>query len=885
MALAPFKAARELVDRLLGRTEIEEVADEAEEPSAVSPQTIIESEEAAARIAQELLRDTVPVTQELPPGQQFVVSFSIAAEHYGERWPTLIGRAKILSERVLRRRLGDLVAYREDGDDGLTFVILDTDIVEEDIAPLGEDIVAEILRQLTGGQDQDEFEPRRKSQPAGPEAIAPYDNSVEEAEAQAIEGAGKATEAPREAQPDLGFVADPGEKDFSTGWEFTEGQEAIRKAEYEYRFQNEDQPVPTSADRPNDALDIPIAAERPEAGWQIEALSEVAGQQQSVPGSDTLQDDALGGFSSADKPDAAYETSFAETREPEQPRLDFGSAPELDAPLERPMFSLADTLAELAASRDRANDAAQTPRSDDKPAEEPEFALSETEPEPETEFRAPATLDASDELAVIEPASFDSVGPDDRERPFARSETRAQEEASFEAPETIAIEAAIVESGERDEGSDAAATVSDERPEVEHALVESGDRIEAEIDTPISDDRPEASYDVAPSENHEQPELVTPISEDRLEEEAGVPISGERAETDLAVPSSQDALEREIDVPGSEEREEPSVAIGESRDRAEREYEHATSETETRAEREDEVEQTETREERAYDYGQSEERPRVEPEYIFVPAPERAAAELAIALVDAEPPPTYDLRLRYGAWLDTQADTVTTYVADPSNRGFDGTETPYHRLLAAGPPPERCFELDCHMLKLAAQDMESVRGDGGKLLLGLPVAASTLLRPKYRAQYLQLWRAVDEETRKLTRLTAYHLPQTSASQASDLFGWLRSLARAPIVRIPPRTELLAPLAGLGVHGVSINYSKWHREMGEAAFVDRLARLAKQAKYAKLKLALINIPNRRAVQIGLASGCDYLEVAVLEGQADIPRRLAKINRAKLVGKES
>lgn len=953
--LASFKAARSLVGRLLRRDPVEE--DEQEQTDVFlpgPPASQLDQEQVAERVADELRRDATDV-KELPPGKQFVVDFTIAAEHYGTRWPSLIGRAKILSERVLKRRLGEFVAYREEGDESLAFVILDEDIVEEDIEPLGNDIAFEIIRLLIGGEDQEEFKPRRKSDPDPTEAVVEAPKVKEEEPAPAIRRTAADPEAEAAVQPGLGFVDAAEPDDFSGGWEFAEGPETVRKAEYESSYEEVDQETPTSEAKPDANLDIPTAESRAEA--QIETpTSEGKPEDQPLFSLTDQRDETepVAEYSSSDQEEIQPDFTSEDRPDENQITLDFGPDRVEEAPpAPAPTFSLAETLMAIAASAERPPEPQYVPQSDALPEAELAIPISEDRPEesfdtgtsadrpeepigiPTSETREEAEIGIatsedrpSEEIADMAPTEeivaatgdfgtsedraeaeavlVTSSDRDEAELAVPTSETIAEDELAIPTSETIAEatydigqtdtierpEIDIPTSEDRaEEASEHEVAISETRDEAAPVLVESGDRApDEEIAVPLSGDRPQDELSIPTSEDRATQEFAVPTSDDRPDEEQAVPTSEERAGDEdghnYAVPLSEDRIQALLGVPTSGDKPEGEVDVPTSQDHADAPpvIVESMGDGEEPERREFEVEQTETKEERSFDYGQSEERKIAEPTYQFEPGTERVAAEPVTAPI-AAPVAAYNIRLRYGAWLDTHADTVTTYVADPCNRGPDGSETEYHRLLAAGPPPESCFDLDCMMLRLAIREVTKIRAEGGRMLLGLPVAASTLLRPKYRARYMQMWREVDEETRKTTRLTAYHLPQTSASQASDLFGWLRSIARAPIVRIPPRTELLAPLAGLGVYGISINYSKWHHEMGEQAFVERIARMVKLAKAANLRLALINLPDRRAVQIGLATGCDYLEIAVMEHEANIPRRLTKIDRAKLVGKQS
>lgn len=435
---------------------------------------------------------------------------------------------------------------------------------------------------------------------------------------------------------------------------------------------------------------------------------------------------------------------------------------------------------------------------------------------------------------------------------------------------------------------------TEERKDPEYFITPSEDRAEREYDIPISQDRVEKDYYGPLSRSRDErsdDDIPVPTSQDRIEKDYYGPLSRDRdmsRDDDIVVPISQDKPEKEYYFPTSEDRKERDIVVPVSRDRVEKDYyAAATPATPPAADNSaipdfgapnlDDLDlgPNDAGADDIYNYGG------ISDTLAAMEFGSEIAASLAQLVQEAsadEASGTDELRLRLTAWYDGHGEALTTYIIDPCIREPDGTESAYHSVLSAGPSPERCLALDCQMLEKLKGELGPMRQRGTRFMLGLPVAASTLLRPKFRSQYLQLWQDIEDEVRQTIRLTAYNLPETSASQASDLFGWMRSLGRAPIVRIPPRVELVAPLGGFGVYAVAINYQKWFIQLGPHLFVETLLRLIKQCRQHRLRLALTKLPDRRAVQIGLAAGVDYLEIGTVDSTVDIPRLPIKLPKA-------
>ncbi len=453
--------------------------------------------------------------------------------------------------------------------------------------------------------------------------------------------------------------------------------------------------------------------------------------------------------------------------------------------------------------------------------------------------------------------------------------------------------------------------ISYDRVEKEYDFGVSRERGEKEVDVPISYDRVEKEHDFGRSEDRVEKEYDFGTSHDRVEKEVEVPTSYDRTERDIVVPVSRDRVERQMDVPISHDRVERQIDVPISHDRVDRSGPTmvplpgaANREGKVAAEFIDQDEAGFTDEGLADTYrpdtyeidlgstvNPDEELERsllhgaVSSQLEAVEFGSEVAAILAeMVTADAgEAPLAESIRLRFTSWLDCSTDMITTHIVDPCLRNRDGTETPFHGLLSSGPSPERSLSIDCVMVEQLKQSIPPLLADGTKFDLCLPVSASTLLRPKFRSQYMALWSDMDDTLRRSIRLNAYGLPAGAASQSGDLFSWMRSLSgRAPNVRIPPRVELMAPLGGFAVHAVAINYEKWFDELGPHLFVETLLRLIKQARQHRVRVALTKLPDIRAIRIGFAAGVDFLEISQLESTADLPRRPVKINRALLTG---
>ncbi len=937
---SPLKAMRGLVGRLLGRAEA--AADNAplEENGDVDQDAArpIDREAMAQRVAAEQLAQNRSKSSELPKGRQFVVLFDVAAEHFGARWPKLINRAKLFAENVLEARLGDRFAMREDDDDGVTFVILDKDLSEEDIGLLGQSLIEAIQRRLTGGDDAEEPDLSRPDAPeiASPD-ITPAEVPLDQDDEIEIPNAEAISSEKRSARVDYG--ADSLQPEFADGWEFERGPDQDGDAGIsEDRPLSEAGAIEGSGDGVDDALSIPISSEREVDEAQWGPTEDILEAPLETPLAGERDDAVIGEFASEDLAQTAFEFGPSDDVRDEGtasiPTADDLPTPEFETPIavDRPDQELA-----VPTTEDRGDDPPAllegggegedrdpiTPISGAREAAETPIPYSEDRSEVIAEF---ASTDALAEGAFDIPTSDDLA---DREPEFGQSETR--DEAEFDVPVSgylplsepplFATSDQVVEdvgehatSQNRNEPQMGDFGQSETREEDALVVPLSDSRVDLEVpgfgqsetiaeqpfEVPLSQDRAsEPSQEFGTTDTRDEPAFAVPVSEDREtplmadfgqsetkpDEDYAVPISKDPDEPGQAdFGQSETRPENAYDVPLSEERESDSqnIDFGRSETRAEAEFEVPISE-----DRDDKLlpdfGRSETREENGVEVTVEQTTERQRPDVVYVSAEKSAVDAPEPTIKTKEELPLEDVRLRYGAWLDARTDVVTTYLADPCTRRHDGSETQYHHLLGDGPSPERCFMLDCLMLEQANAQISLVLAEGGHMILGLPIAATTLARPRYRAEYLRRFKTVDESTRKMTRLIAYQLPQTSASQASDLFGWLRSIARPPIVRVPPRLELLAPLAAHGVYGVSINFGKWMSELGDDAFSRRLHRITQQAHLVNLRVAATNLPDRKAIETAVTLGADLIEIKILESAASIPRRLVKIDRAALLRK--
>ena len=938
---SPLKAMRGFVGRLLGR--VDSAADAtslAEEDDADQrAERPVDHEAVAQRVAAEQLAQNRSKSNELPKGRQFVVLFDVAAEHFGDRWPKLVNRAKLFAENVLENRLGDRFAMREDGDDGVTFVILDEALSEEDIELLGAALMEAIQRRLTGGDDVDDpvLSGLAQPEPVVDEATSKTPDAVEEDEL-TIPAAEAAIEGTRVSSFDYG--ADEPEPEFADGWEFTEGPEGESNAGTSEDLAGPDAGiVDGSGDRAEEQFAIPVTSERSSEEGLWESTQDIEEARLETPLAGDRDDPPVGEFSSEEIAQATF---------------DFGTSD--DAADETPLpVPTADSLLapefEIPTSGDRPDEALIVPTSGDQDQEAP--ALFESGGElPDTELDIP-TADTRDEPEAPIPVSEDRIA--DSEAEFAPTQTRTEDDFDIPTSEDLADQQAEFGLSETKDEVSVDVAVSDDVPTAETPVYDSTDSVtEDNAEHAMSLDRDEPKLgDFGQSETREDESAAVPVSEDRVEPETpafgqsetlaeqsfDTPLSADREaesppefgasdareEQELAIPISEDREEAaiadfgqsdtkpdaEYAVPQSADREEPAIAdFGRSETKPDDVYEVPLSDAREIAAGQADFGRSETREEPSYavpisqdreetlppDFGRSETRDepireivveqtseRETPEVVLVPIEKQPAAAAQPPIKTIEDLPLNEVRLRYGAWLDVRTDVVTTYLADPCTRRFDGSETQYHHLLGDGPSPEVCFMLDCLMLEQANAQVTQVFAEGGVMILGLPVAATTLARPKYRAEYLRRFKTIDESMRKMTRLIAYQLPQTSASQASDLFGWLRSMARPPIVRVPPRTELLAPLATHGAYGVSINFGKWSSELGDETFARRLHKITQQARLLNLRVVTTNLPDRKAIETAIMVGVDLIEIKVLQSAAAIPRRLVKIDRAALLRK--
>lgn len=923
-----LKAMRGLMGRLLGRSDavVEEVP-----PFQESD---VDHEATAQRVAAEQLAQNRSKSSELPAGRQFVVPFEFAAEHFGGRWPKLVNRAKLFAENVLERELGERFAMREDGDDGITFVILDDKLDDEDIERLGLALTEAIHRRLIGGDDVDipiatevaegevETEPPRPDETVDDVTMA----------AEILAAASEVADNPISSFDNPPEAAEP---EFADGWEFAEGPARTTDAGTSDDLASADPPSVEGAEADlEDALSIPVAGERIEAEGKWAPSDDIVEEEHETPLADDREEAVQGEFRSEEIGEAAVE--FAASSDLPVDGLAVPTA--TDLPASEFEIPIADDRLEvepevpISTDREEADAAIlvsgveteeetqTTPLADTRDETELAVPLSEERADVAAEFGATDTRDGD---AFDIPTSTDLV---EKHAEFGQSETLSEARWDVPLSEDIAApEQPVFAESETMPGEDLPAVLSQDREEAAMGdFGQSATRAEEPLIVPVSDDRVEAetpefgaSETIAEqtaefSPSHDR-ETETPAefgtSETRREEEFAVPVAADRAEIPQAdFGQSETKPEAEHEVPLSEDRRQAAIAdFGQSETKAEAVYEVPISEDRAAAETPD-FGQSETRVEADYavpvshdrneapppDFGRSETREETAPDLIVPISTDRVEPTVRLVEISrpqpAAPPPSAraeselpldHVRLRYGAWLDTKTDVVTTYLADPCTLRLDGSETPYHYLLGNGPSPERCFMLDCLMLEQAMVQIAQVFAEGGQLIIGLPIAATTLARPKFRAEYFRRLKMVDDGIRKMTRMVAYQLPQTSASQASDLFGWLRSMARPPIVRVPPRTEVLAPLAAHGAYGVSINFGKWASQLGELAFAKRLHRIVEQAHFSNLRVAATNLPNKQAIEIALTLGVDLIEIKILKDFNAIPRRLIKIDRASLL----
>lgn len=596
---SPLKAMRGFVGRLLGR--VDPAADDTsfgeEDDADLRAERPVDHEAVAQRVAAEQLAQNRSKSNELPKGRQFVVLFDVAAEHFGDRWPKLINRAKLFAENVLENRLGERFAMREDGDDGVTFVILDEALSEEDIELLGAALMEAIQRRLTGGDDVDDpvLSGLPQPEPVLEEIPSKTPDTLEEDEL-AIAAAEPATDEKR--LPSFHYGAAEPEPEFADGWEFTEGPEAESNAGTSDNLTGPGAGIiDGSGDRAEEQFAIPVTSERSSEDGLWEATQDIEEAPLETPLAGDRDDAPVGEFSSDDIAQATFDFGTSEDAADEAalpvPTADDLPAPEFAIPL----------------SANRPDQDLVVPKSENLDLEAP--ALLESVGEvPGTELDVPPadTLDEPEPpIALSEDRDLDSLAE------FAPMQTRTERDFDIPTSEDLVDQQAEFGQSETKDKVSIDVPVADDLPTAETPVYDSTDNVsEDKAEHAVSIDRHEPKLgDFGQSETREEESLAVSMSGDRIEPE--LPVFGQTetlAEQSFDTPLSED---RKADEPAqlglSDTRERQGLVVPISGDRDEAAMADFRG-SETRADAEYAVPQSEDRDGPAItDFGQSETKP------------------------------------------------------------------------------------------------------------------------------------------------------------------------------------------------------------------------------------------------------------------------------------
>jgi hypothetical protein len=248
----------------------------------------------------------------------------------------------------------------------------------------------------------------------------------------------------------------------------------------------------------------------------------------------------------------------------------------------------------------------------------------------------------------------------------------------------------------------------------------------------------------------------------------------------------------------------------------------------------------------------------------------------------ADPDVAKRLFLRYSGFWDARSGIVASYLAVPMRTENGRTLIACLDAAVASHSDATMFDIDCRTLEAAVADLAVSVESGRQYLLGVPIAASTLLRPKLRTEYMALWRAkMGDSLAKRVRCYCYHIPDgAGVAQLQEIAAAMRQLGRAPIVNLPPKASLVPFLSGLGIFGAGIDYDLWSRRLGPLEFERRLSSVVKKAHAASLSVFLTNVWDGAGVMTGFSFGCDFIAVRWLGGVGDIPTSLAREDAAAL-----
>jgi EAL domain-containing protein (putative c-di-GMP-specific phosphodiesterase class I) len=885
------------------------------------------------------------------------VSLEPVSSHYGERWPQLVNRAKILADAVLRHALGPHDFYVEDGDAGFHLVFNDPDATPEAIAHHAERVRAEILTVLIGGEDL----PDEDAAPEAAAAAAPEDTPPPDAELHPPRAA-----VVREAYVEAGDGTEDAEPERAADWrrdavadtraEFgaSEAKAAAAPVVIESTdARTDDAAAESSGD--HELSDLAVAAEADATPAGIDAGRS---ETRSAPNAD------LPASAARIDPDPATAAPPIRWRDAEstiatsgEPEVDPRSAPNTGDRAE----VAADPTAGLAGAPDAALD---TATSDDRPVSD---GVIETVPAAESSARAfdpsgeridaavsavvqadppPAVGTAQFSAPADRVAADAAVSSADRSRDtaadVATSNARGEPGGLF-APSADLADAAfdVAATGERDadgplpassaERGESAPALADSatRPDQTRDVASTGDRIHARLEPARADERPAGvtatsiALDLVPpleaafGTSHERADVdtdwgasglratpgaiiarvedrvegvpATAIAGERDERDPGVAASGTRGEPGLEVGQSATRADRAaVEVPESTERSEPAAAYAATGERPAHVADVSRSESQLTA-----AADVDATAERAggggADWGGT--RERASSAHPVAESAERTVATPALAASTDKPIDTvamirersYDptlltnITLRYTAFWDVKRQVVSTYVLTPI-KCDDGVriDSPFD-LITAARSDSAANALDLMLLERAIAAASTPIRRGARFVLALPISAATLSRPRLRARYLAAWAAVPDPVRQQTRLVCHHLDAGIADATlTEVVLVMRQLARAPMLQLSWRANLLPRLGGHGVDAVGLDLS----ELGELewAEVDRsLFSAVARAHTHGIKVFVSGLADRSVARKVLSVDVDFLAGGVIESLDALPVGLTQASR--------
>ncbi len=228
-----------------------------------------------------------------------------------------------------------------------------------------------------------------------------------------------------------------------------------------------------------------------------------------------------------------------------------------------------------------------------------------------------------------------------------------------------------------------------------------------------------------------------------------------------------------------------------------------------------------------------------------------------------------NVSLRYTPCWDVKRRMVSTYIVTPI-KSDDGVriDSPLDLVAAARSEPA-ANALDVMLLNRAAEAAAGSLRRGCRFILGVPVSAVTLSRPRLRARYLAAWTVLPDALRARIRLVCHHLDGGLTNAAlAEIVQAMRQLARAPMLRLSWRANLLPRLGGLGIDTIALDIAEF-RDLDWAAIDQRLFSAIARAHGLGIKVFLTGLANREMARKVLTLDVDFLASGDLASLDAVP----------------